>query len=66
MGEIRPIVSRKPLYFYKLRKISSRNEEDYYGITVPAEIAKSFKDAYFFLEVKDNTLIFTSGAKKKT
>ena len=48
---------------YKVRKLQAQSQIDYFGITVPREIAKEFSGIDLFVEQRGNSIVFTSGNK---
>ena len=49
---------------YRLRKLTTNNKSgDAYGVTIPKQLTKEFKETYFYVYRKGPTIILESGAK---
>ena len=51
---------------YKIRLLTKNNRTgDTYGISIPKSIAENFKNCYFRIELKDNSILLISGTHIK-
>lgn len=45
----------------KLRKISSKNNNTAFGVTIPIEIANNYQNTFFHVSEHDGIIMLTSG-----